>query len=432
MTLLHCFCLAALLAGAVCAAQAQTNQSTQNTPELDFPQIWNSVRAASSGLKKREENSTASQLEAEAAAVESYPILSLNSSLGWQKNNDNPRQQHALEISASIWDFGRQSAQELRAQLRVKTSQAQSAEFESLLKGNAARLYVSLNSSQSIIRLAEEQIRNAKSKLNAVTSSYKRGERPQTDVVRMQVELGKAQIFFNKAQSEFDQLSAELHMLMTADASRMTSGKLRLKPLPERSEDEWQNLMSQWQEPDPNNPTLVRLRTAQEDIKAQLSLQRAEGWPQLKLGAGTQSQGELVSLASDFFTRLSFHYQLPLSPQRSLEAQSNQRKLSEAQLAFEEEQNNLNRQLSQSRVRIQGLLLSAALQKKQINTLRQYQKLTRSRYFAGKASLLEFTTTEDELLANELELSRIQFSLYSESAAVAQILGQNKTETLFE
>jgi len=60
-----------------------------------------------------------------------------------------------------------------------------------------------------------------------------------------------------------------------------------------------------------------------------------------------------------------------------------------------------------------------------------YQLLVRTRYFAGRASLLELTTTEDDLLSNRIELTRLQTSLYTAALDAAEALGGTNLENLF-
>ncbi|MEN9528870.1 MAG: hypothetical protein RI932_743 [Pseudomonadota bacterium] len=404
----------------------------QQSEALDFKAVVQRVRAVSFALQRGKQLVDSAQAASSATDLQGVPTLQLSNGLVFQQSVRNFRQQHALTLSATLWDFGRQHAQELRAQAQVAVSEAQLVEYEENLRGKTARYYVSLQAAEKVLALAEEQLRNAQSKLQTVTSAYRRGERPQTDVVKLKVEEGRAQLFLSRAQDEHAALSTQL-MLSTLDdnTSYSATQRVRLKALPERGTAQWLGLFAEWERRIPESATLNKLTASEKVLQAELSSLNADAFPSIGSSAAVQAGGSLLPIKPDILAQLNLQYSIPLTAQRDFRRSALLARVREVQLNRSEEKKNRSDKLIQSRVRAQGVLRTLELQRSQIETLLEYQKLVRARYFAGRASLLELTTTEDDLLAQRLELARLQSNLYLIALDAADALGGKYVEELF-
>jgi len=410
---------------------ADTAQPQPSTP-LDFSAVLQKVRAVSYSLQRSQQLVEAAQASHAATGLQDFPALQLSNGLAYQQSVGKLRQQHALALSATLWDFGRQQAQELRAQAQVELSEAQLSEQDEVLRAKTARYYVALHAAERILALAEEQLRNAQSKLQTVNAAYRRGERPQTDVVKLKVEEGRAQLFLSRSQDEHAALSAQLLLSTLADSTSFNAQpRLRFKPLPERAVAQWSELFVGWEKHVPESASFLKIVANEKAVQAELHSIDAERFPTIGSTAALQANGSLLPIKPDFLAQLNLQYSIPLTSQRNMRRSALLARVKEIQLNRTEENKNRRDKVVQSRIRAQGVLRTLDLQRAQIETLLEYQKLIRNRYFAGRATLLELTTTEDDLLAQRLELARLQSNLYLIALDAADALGGKHIEELF-
>lgn len=400
--------------------------------QLDFPSVLARVREASHALKRARAQVDAAEFSRIATELQSYPNLQVSNSLAWQQSSSSLKQQHTLALSATLWDFGRQKAQELRAVSQLRVSQAQLSEADELLKNRTARFYVSMAAADSVLKLALEQSKNAESKLQTVTSAYKRGERPQTDVVKLKVEAGRAALFAARARDEFSLLTAQLQLLSQAETAQVNrESTWSLKGLRERSAEDWELLFSGWEKRSSQAATLAKLAANEQILRAELESLESESYPVLGANASALGAGALTPFKPDALAQINLQYTLPLADVRGNKRSALRARINEAQLAQMEEQKLRLDKFVQSKIRLEGLGKNLQLQRQQIETLLDYQKLVRARYTAGRASLLELTTTEDDLLANRLEVARLLASIYTAAIDAAEAMGQPNFDDLF-
>jgi outer membrane protein TolC len=144
-----------------------------------------------------------------------------------------------------------------------------------------------------------------------------------------------------------------------------------------------------------------------------------------------QAGGQLFPLKPDLTAQLNLQYSLPLNSLRDQRKAVVLGKVRENLLNREEELKVRSEKLQQSKHRLDGLLQQRELNKSQIELLLEYQKLVRTRYFAGRASLLELTGTEDELLASRLELTRLELALFVAAFDASEAGGGKNLEKIF-
>ncbi|NBW80521.1 TolC family protein [bacterium] len=414
-------------------AVAQTRQPVdKSAPEvLDFAGVLREVRKNSLSLGRFSELKKSAEFNHAAVQSQSAPALQLSSNLTAQYVAPS-KQTHILSVGMTLWDFGRQSAQELKSAAQMMTADSQTVEAEESLRIKVARFYVADCSAQSVLADSQEQLRNAESKLKTVRAGYLRGERPQTDVVRLTADVGKAQLVVKKAQDEFDWQMEQMSLLMSpARTSASTKRKSNLKPLPMRDRQWWSQFVVRFSAARIQSAALEKVRSGKALLEAEMETLNADAYPVISASAGFQGLGNFKPVKPDALAQLNLQYNLPFSSIREQKKQSILARLKENELALEEELKNRNDKLIQSRLKLEGLLGQIDLQKAQIDILLEYQKLVRTRYFAGRASLLELTSTEDELLANRLELTRMQSNLYLAAIDAAEALGGKELEKLF-
>lgn len=412
-------------------ASAAAAQSSSAPETLDFQMVLQRVRAASIALQRSGELQKSAVANESAVGSQRAPTLQLSNSLTAQYSNPS-KQQHSLLIGATLWDFGRQSAQEMRASAQRLGSDAQRLESEEALRIRTARFYIAACGAESVLAVAQEQLRNAESKLKTVNASYQRGERPQADVVKLKVDLGKAQLFYKKSQDEAAWMRAQV-MLPTLSLKDISNGtnNVRFQSLKMRTPQQWQSFLGQWMKAPIEPAAMERLRSAKIALESELETLNAEALPLLTGSAGFQGVGSLSPLKPDALMQIQLQYSLPLSAVREQKKESLLARVRENLLSRDEEIKTRTEKLAQSQLKIESLLQQVELQKAQIDLLLEYQKLVRARYFAGRASLLELTNTEDELLSYKLELTRIEVSLYGLAVDASEAVGGKNLEALF-
>jgi outer membrane protein TolC len=414
-------------------AVAQTREPVaKSAPEvLDFAGVLQEVRKNSLSLGRFSELKKSAEFNHAAVQSQPAPALQLSSNLTAQYVAPS-KQQHSLSVGMTLWDFGRQSAQELKSAGQLMSADSQFVEAGESLSIKVARFYVAVCSAQALLADILEQQRNAESKLKNVRAGYLRGERPQTDVVRLTAEVGKATLVLKKAQDELDWLLDQMSLLMKpANSSPSAKAKIILKPLALRDKTWWNGFMAGSSAARIESAALERIRAGKALLEAELESLNAESYPVISASAGVQGLGNVMPVKVDALAQLNLQYSLPFSAIREQKKQSILARLRENQLARDEELKSRGEKLIQSRLKLEGLLGQIDLQKAQIDVLLEYQKLVRTRYFAGRASLLELTSTEDELLANRLELNRMQSNLYLAAIDAAEALGGKELEKLF-
>lgn len=405
---------------------------TQSPSRLEFSDVLAKVRAASHSLKRARMLVDAAELSKGAVEQQSSPNMQLSNSLSWQESSTGMRQQHALTMSATLWDFGRQRAQELKSIAQVEVSQAQAKESDEVLTGKTARFFVSLAAAEVVLRLAQEQSKNAESKLQTITMSYKRGERPQTDVVKLKIEAGRAKLFATRAQDEYSALSTQFQLITQAESARVDPAlEVLLKPMRERTENDWLAFLAQLEKKTIESPTLEKLQANEKVLQAEFESSTSDNYPQLGASASAQASGMLMPLKPDVLAQVNIQYSLPIGDARELKRSALRARINEIKIAQAEEKKTRRDKFIQSKIRLQGYTRTVQLQRIQIESLLEYQKLVRARYFGGRASLLELTTTEDDLLANRLEMARLQASIYLGAIDAAEALGEENIHAVF-
>lgn len=398
----------------------------------DFQTVFQKVRASSLALRRSKELFLSAEAGKSSVKAQKDPTLQFSGTVSAQLFSPL-RQQHGLSVSTTLWDFGRQAAAEMRAAAQVLSAEAQIAENEEQLKIRTARFYAAACSAEAVLDIARAQLASAEQKLRTVTAGYKRGERPQSDVVRLRVEVGRAQLFVRRSADERQWLHSQLFLTLSGTSGTPPAAEqnLHLKPMPELTAAQWRQLINSTSTDPIESAVIAKQRAAKISLESELDALGAEEKPVVSGTAGIQGNGNFVPLKPLLQVQVGLQYSLPLGELREQKRQSLLAKVREVLLAIEDEIKLRSDRRSQSRLRMEGILGQIELQKEQVESLLEFQKLVRSRYFAGRASLLELSNTEDELFANRLELTRLRTALQSAAIDTAETTGGTHLEKIF-
>jgi outer membrane protein TolC len=420
------------------AAFAQVSQSSSSlapasrSEAVDFETVFQKVRASSYALRRSKELLLSADAGQSAVKAQKDPSLQVSSNLSAQLFSPF-KQQHGLSVSTTLWDFGRQAAAEMRAAAQVLSAEAQIAENEEQLKIRTARFYAAVCIAESFLEIARAQLANAEQKLKTVTSGYKRGERPQSDVVRLRVEVGRAQLFVKRSDDELQWLRSQLVLTLSnpQEMPVQADRPLQLKPMPELTTAQWKQFISETSRERIESAVIAKLRAGKMSLESELDALSAEENPVINGSAGVQGSGNFIPLKAVLQAQVGLQYSLPLGQLREQKRLALLARVRENLLNLEDEIKSRSDKRLQSKQKMEGILGQIELQKTQIASLLEFQKLVRARYFAGRASLLELSNTEDELFANRLELTRLQAALQSAAIDTAETLGGKYLEKIF-
>ncbi|NBX16207.1 MAG: hypothetical protein EBR09_02460 [Proteobacteria bacterium] len=201
--------------------------------------------------------------------------------------------------------------------------------------------------------------------------------------------------------------------------------------MPELTAAQWRQFINSASADPIESAAIAKQRAAKISLESELDALGAEEKPVVSGTAGIQGNGNFVPLKPQLQVQVGLQYSLPLGELREQKRQSLLAKVREVLLGIEDEIKLRSDRRSQSRLRMEGILGQIELQKEQVGSLLEFQKLVRSRYFAGRASLLELSNTEDELFANRLELTRLQTALQSAAIDTAETTGGKHLEKIF-
>ena len=339
-------------------------------------------------------------------------------------------QTHSLSLNQTLYDFGRLSAQRKRSDLQRKVVELRVSEVDDALRYRVARAYLKILTSQQIQRTIELQVRNAQKKLTEIERSYRRGEKSEVDFVKSQADAGRAQLAVKRSQDEvrvaLDQLTVFFADVGNANAAGFVFPNLMLK-----SAQEWSKLVGTWGVQPFKNAIGVRRDAEREALDAQLPIIETSKKPVVSSQISAQLGGNLFPVRPSALAQLQFSYNIPWN---GMENDEKEKVLLQKQdLLLQDDIDTKLRldKLSLARSQIDVSLSQISEIQNQVKILERYQELVRKRYNAGKASALELSTTEDEVINSYLDLSRVQVTVSSAALDIAEAVGVTELGNLF-
>jgi hypothetical protein len=251
--------------------------------------------------------------------------------------------------------------------------------------------------------------------------------------VRLRVEVGRAQLFVKRSDDELQWLRSQLMLTLSDTHGALVQAErwLQLKPMPELTAAQWNRFISETGNERIESAFIAKLRAGKMSLESELDALSAEENPVISGSAGVLGSGNFRPVKPDLQAQVGLQYSLPLGNVREHKRQALLARVRENLLNLDDEIKSRSDKRLQSKLRMEGILGQIELQKNQIESLLEFQKLVRARYFAGRASLLELSNTEDELFANRLELTRLVSALQSAAIDTAETLGGKYLEKIF-
>jgi outer membrane protein TolC len=361
-------------------------------------------------------------------------------------------QSHTITAARELHDFGRKSAVRSEIEARAKLLPFDRRIAQERVRWRAAALLldarVAATEAQAVVALSE----NASARLATFEREYRRGLRSEADKTRAEADQLRAVALLERARealrTRMVRLAAEIGAEPPLDAAQAVS--LIGGPLPTRSVEAWKVLFASVratsdavrkaaQDAAPNaGPSASGAPTLGGDATAlaleRLALEKAvidqraaaldgRTAPRLTGEIGAQLPGELLPLRSNVFAQVTFLWEIPWNGLNALEREGLARERSLLDLEADE-----IRRDAATRVRATAPVTDAHLRRlevleRQRSTLDRLRELVRRRYASGRATALELSSVEDDLLSNASDVASLQGDIHAALLTDAEARG---------
>jgi outer membrane protein TolC len=332
----------------------------------------------------------------------------------------------SLQLTGVIYDFGRHAARMAQAE-RQKEMQALTREDVTLsLRFRVARAYAAWVEAERMLLISEEQIKISESRVSQQEVNYRKGLRPEHEVVAAQLDLGRAKLVRERSLTEVLRARQRLADLINNKNATGSTGSLRLPKhlLKPQSPHAWDGLVKISSGDLGLTPSDNRRAKEVEALSHEEELIRRNRRPTLSGSIQAQHiipwEGKGRDLVSG---QIQLSWDIPWNGMDRDEIRRVSLRRQDLNLATEEEaQSRRERELQalltwqMARAQWQGIQRQVELTKKQ-------RDLIQRRYASGKASALELSSAEADDVSQQLELIRLQSTLAMAFIDIAEARG---------
>jgi outer membrane protein TolC len=418
-------------------------QSVSPAP-LDLDAVVDALRKRTFGTRRETLATETLDVERALLDVENDATFSLRSGLGARlvpketgpaaKDDSKvvlvPRepevyQSHAFTASKPLHDFGRTEAKKRILDARQKLAPFNRLLEEEALKWKAASLLLDVRTAALEVEALEAQAQNAEQKKGTLDAEYRKGLRSEADRTRAEADALRVALPLERARQSLRRATISLLAEMGLPVSGQASSFVGPAPL-RRDTAGWRALLTKAapsQLPPATTLELQRLEAERGVVQQQLAAVESESKPRLSAELGAQLPGELFPLRSSVFGQVTFAWDIPWNTVSDLEREKLARQAQALDLEGEESRQTALTRAARAEPATNALLANLELLERQRATLDKLRGLTRQRYAAGRATSVELSSLEDELLSNATETQRLQATLASTVLTLAQARG---------
>jgi len=341
-------------------------------------------------------------------------------------------QVYVAQLNATLYDFGRHGTRMDRAGYAEQVQRLAETEVAESLRYAIARGYAAVLAAERIAQVATEQLAVDAAQLKEQRLNYQRGLRPESDVVMAEVTLGRADLALVRAQDASRAARIALGFLIGEGQQPLLVGAVPLTSLRLGDTVRWQQLLAAWQEFAKGAAQLRREQetkalSSDEELIAAVQRPLLQGSvAATRSGAWTGGQRQLYSgqvglswdlpwngMARDEKRRIATRRQA-LSVQDEIDHKARSDLDAVAREQFRAAQNQLTALNTQVRL------------------IAREHELVQRRYQAGKASALEVSATDADLLTQRLAVVTTLNALTLSVIDVAQARAVADLEGVFK
>ncbi len=388
-----------------------------------FGQVWfddilASALERSPALAKERLKTEESQLDQNLVGYRWLPRTNLTAAES--RNEDKSARRFSLSASQMIYDFGRTSALSKQASLTAESSSFRYEKAKSEVTYQVAVLFSKLMLQRELLAILSEQQKFAQKKVYSQKENYRKGLRPEGDLLAAEVEQGRVEIALLKAKAEEEDIRAELGRLSGIDGDRLK--ELSSLKIQDNAGLKWAGVVQIWAGHANKNFTAAYLDKEYEASLSEEEKIRAESRPNLDLNVTFErAQSESNPFKNRVMGEVRFSWEIPYFGQH----RDRIRKIQVKTEGVKKEQNEFLLKLGDDIKTSKEYFASqqaqwAALQQQKKRVDRQLV-LIKARYESGKASTLELSNAQSEALNLELELAKTTFQLLNTVLEIARL-----------
>lgn len=330
-------------------------------------------------------------------------------------------QAYGTQLSKTFLDFGRHDAKVKQAEAVKTLREMQVGEVSEALRYKVARVYAALIGFERLATLAADQVRIAGDKLDEQRRNYKKGLRPESDVVTAEVESGRAALGFDRANADVRAARLALGQMLGAsvdlDHLQLTPGAYKL-----RAPAALTAIVLSWQGQQ-KSAAMARREKEWEALRADESAIDAAKRPTIS-GALTVQEGAALENEPEFKPvvtgSVGVSWDLPWNGQSRDEMRRIAVRRQDIDVQAQvEARDRTDRDAAAREVLAAGARQWEALTR-QLALVDRQHGFVRQRYESGQISALELGQSEADLLASRTELAKLANTLLSATLDVAE------------
>lgn len=380
---------------------------------LTIQQALDKARSFALEIKRAQASVESAKTNEEIVRAQDLPKLTANASLGAKatavgtKQGDyfsapsktTLEQQYALQANAPIFDFGRQQSAEHKADLQTQSNSLALKNVEEGVFWAVLRAYLKVQAADAVESQVNAQLKTADAKRDEIQRGYRNGLHPENDLVRAQFDQGRARIAEAKAAQDLLNASIGLSQLIGASI-KVTEFKLRDVSM-------WKNILDKVKE-FKVAAAEEKLNVDKQSVSADRDLLKAQNRPQLNAVASMQLPGSFFPLVPTAQAALQLSWDIPWAVRTRDEDLALALKEKDIEYQTDISVRNRKAAVDSAKSQLEAYFSQLDLLTSQKQLSERLLLLTRKRYEAGKASMIEFSQSEDDVINARLDVLRLQ------------------------
>ncbi len=339
---------------------------------------------------------------------------------------------YAAQLSATLYDFGRHDKRMEQADYAEQVKQLAAAEVTESLSFSIARAYAGVLAAERTLHITGEQVVVEAEQLSDQRLNYQRGLRPESDVVMAEVTLGRAQLAATKAQDDARASRISLGLLVGEEQQPLLDGPVPAASVNRSDAAHWDQLLTSWQQ---FHKGAAQLRREQEAraLQVDTDLVDAVKRPLLQGGLAATRSGAWGGEQRNVYTgQIGLSWDLPWDGMARDEVHRIGLRRSDLGLQDDLERKVRSDLDATAREQFRAGKSQLAALMAQVRLIDREHELVQRRYRAGKASALEVSAAEADLLTQRLAVVTTLNALALRVIDVAQARAETALERIFD
>jgi outer membrane protein TolC len=338
-----------------------------------------------------------------------------------------------LQLSGMIYDFGRHAARLAQSENQKDLRSLTHEETLLNIRYRVARGYTSLVSAERAFVVAGEQVKITQAKLEQQRLHYKRGLRSESEVLAAEMDLGRANLVLSRAKAEIRSVRQTFASLLNVQEELVYQKPLPSQVLELKPPEKTVLLLARWGDVIQKNPRDQRREKEAEALVRDEDLVRSMQRPTLTGSISAQHLMPWNGAARNVYLgQMQLSWDIPWNGMARDERHRISLRRRDLALLTESERNDRKDQDARARLTLENAAVEWQSSKNQASLAERQRELVQRRYDSGKASALELTSAEAELLTQRLELVRLQNTMTLALIDLAEARGVKDLRGVFQ